>query len=74
MLDEQLATDALAAGKELAGLETAVSQLEAMASLPMSLHIDGLVETLRLGDRMRLHVPDQRPWLHLEGCLSGKAF
>ncbi|MBO6717243.1 MAG: TraB/GumN family protein [Rhizobiaceae bacterium] len=52
VLDEQLAADAMAAGKELAGLETAVSQLEAMASLPMSLHIDGLVETLRLGDRM----------------------
>ena len=29
---------------------------------------------LRLGDRMRLHVPDQRPWLHLEECLSGKSF
>ncbi|MGK7651769.1 MOSC domain-containing protein [Roseovarius sp. B08] len=29
---------------------------------------------LRVGDRMRLHVPDQRPWLHLEGCLSGKSF
>lgn len=29
---------------------------------------------LRIGDRMRLHVPDQRPWKHLENCLSGKAF
>jgi uncharacterized protein YbaP (TraB family) len=52
VLDQKLAEDALAAGKAIAGLETAESQLEAMASLPMSLHIAGLVETLRLGDRL----------------------
>ena len=29
-----------------------MSQLEAMASLPMDFHIKGLVETLKLGDRI----------------------
>lgn len=50
VLDIKLANDAEAAGKEIEGLETMVGQLEAMASLPMRLHIEGLVETLRLGD------------------------
>lgn len=27
---------------------------------------------LRLGDRIRLHVPDQRGWVHHESCLTGK--
>lgn len=52
VLDVRLAEQAKAAGKEIAGLETAKSQIEAMASLPMSFHIEGLVETLKLGDRM----------------------
>lgn len=52
VLDVKLAEDAKASGKALAGLETAEEQLEAMASLPMDFHIKGLVETLKLGDRM----------------------
>lgn len=52
ILDLMLAEDAQAAGKELAGLESVSDQLGAMASLPMDLHIEGLVETLRLGDRV----------------------
>lgn len=52
VLDAKLAADAQASGKALEGLETAESQLEAMASLPMELHIEGLVETLKLGDRI----------------------
>ena len=52
VLDMKLAHDAKAAGKEIGGLETAVSQLETMAGLPMSFHVDGLVETLRLGSRI----------------------
>lgn len=52
VLDMKLAQDAKAAGKQIGGLETAVSQLETMASLPMAFHIDGLVETLRLGNRI----------------------
>lgn len=52
VLDVKLAEEAKASGKALAGLETAEEQLEAMASLPMDFHIKGLVETLKLGDRM----------------------
>lgn len=52
VLDVKLAKDAEAAGKELRGLETVTDQLEAMASLPMDFHIRGLVDTLKLGDRM----------------------
>jgi uncharacterized protein len=52
VLDVKLAEDAKAAGKSIEGLETAVSQLEAMASLPMDFHVKGLVDTLKLGDRL----------------------
>lgn len=52
VLDVKLAEDAKQSGKTLAGLETAAGQLEAMASLPMDFHLKGLVETLKLGDRM----------------------
>jgi len=52
VLDVNLAKRAEAEGKELGGLETAKSQLEAMASLPLAFHMEGLVETLKLGDRM----------------------
>ena len=52
VLDAKLAEDAQAAGKEIGGLETAVSQLQAMASLPIEFHLEGLVQTLKLGDRI----------------------
>ena len=52
VLDIKLAEDAKKAGKEIDGLETIADQLGAMASLPMELHVEGLVETLKLGDRM----------------------
>ena len=52
VLDVKLADDAKAAGKSIEGLETAISQLEAMASLPMDFHVQGLVDTLKLGDRI----------------------
>lgn len=52
VLDVKLAEDAKAKGKKLEGLETAMSQLEAMASLPIAMHVKGLVDTLKLGDRM----------------------
>ncbi|MDP3899215.1 MAG: TraB/GumN family protein [Mesorhizobium sp.] len=52
VLDVRLAEQAKAAGKSIAGLETARSQIEAMASLPMEFHVKGLVDTLKLGDRM----------------------
>jgi uncharacterized protein len=52
VLDVELAQDARAAGKQVEGLETAESQLRAMASLPMAFHMKGLVDTLKLGDRV----------------------
>ena len=52
VLDVMLAEDAKASGKSLQGLETMSDQLRAMASLPMEFHVKGLVETLKLGDRM----------------------
>jgi len=52
VLDDKLATDAKAAGKELVGLETANEQLRAMASLPIDFHVRGLIDTLKLGDKV----------------------
>lgn len=51
VLDTMLAGEAKGAGKPVEGLESAIGQFEAMASLPMEFHISGLVETLKLGDR-----------------------
>lgn len=52
VLDIKLAQDAKAAGKDLEGLETVGDQLRAMASLPIAFHMKGLVDTLKMGDRM----------------------
>lgn len=52
VLDVNLAELAKAAGKDLKGLETAADQLRAMASLPMEQHVKGLIETLKLGDKI----------------------
>lgn len=52
VLDVELAERAQAGGKALAGLETIVDQLGAMASLPMEFHMRGLVDTLALGERI----------------------
>ena len=52
VLDVKLAKQAKAGGKAVEGLETIADQLRAMASLPMEFHMKGLVETLKLGDRM----------------------
>src|SRR5690606_10570644 len=51
VLDAQLAADAKGADKTIAGLETVGEQFSAMASLPMDLHIQGLVATLSLGEK-----------------------
>ena len=50
VLDIKLAEEANAAGKAVEGLETMIDQLEAMASLPIALHVQGLVDTLKLGE------------------------
>jgi uncharacterized protein YbaP (TraB family) len=52
VLDLKLAEEAKADGKALKGLETVTDQLGAMASLPMEFHLRGLVDSLKLGDRM----------------------
>lgn len=51
-LDKQIAEDAVKAGKPIAGLETLVEQLEAMADLPVDFHFKALIETIELGDKM----------------------
>jgi uncharacterized protein YbaP (TraB family) len=51
VLDAKLAEDAQAAGKKLEGLETVAEQLGAMASLPIEFHMQGLIDTLKLGDK-----------------------
>jgi uncharacterized protein YbaP (TraB family) len=51
VLDVKLAQEAKTQGKDLEGVESVADQLHAMASLPISLHMKGLVETLRLGDK-----------------------
>jgi uncharacterized protein YbaP (TraB family) len=66
VLDVVLAQDAEAAGKRLEGLETIAEQLGAMASLPMEFHIEGLIETLKLGDRID-DVIETMVALYLEG-------
>ncbi len=52
VLDVKLAQDAMASGKTVEGLETVAGQLRAMASLPLAFHMKGLVDTLKLGDRI----------------------
>ncbi|KKX27786.1 TraB/GumN family protein [Rhizobium sp. LC145] len=51
-LDKKIATDAIAAGKQVKGLETLAEQLSTMAAIPMDLHLKSLVETIKLGSRM----------------------
>lgn len=51
-LDQKIAVEAAASGKQVKGLETLVDQLQAMADLPVSFHLKSLIETLQLGDKM----------------------
>ncbi|WP_454852352.1 TraB/GumN family protein [Rhizobium binxianense] len=51
-LDQKIATDAVAEGKQVKGLETLAEQLQAMADLPVEFHLKSLIETLELGDKM----------------------
>ncbi|MCU0830002.1 MAG: TraB/GumN family protein [Rhizobiaceae bacterium] len=52
ILDIDIARRAAAAGKPVEGLETIEEQISAMASLPIEDHVRGLVEAMRIGDRM----------------------
>ena len=49
-LDIDLARSARDAGRDVRGLESAVEQMEAMASVPMDVHVDALVGSAMLGD------------------------
>ncbi len=51
-LDMKLAKDALSEGKQLVGLETLLEQVTAISELPMSFHIQSLIDMLQLGDKM----------------------
>lgn len=51
-LDMKLAKDALNDGKKLVGLETLLEQITAMSELPMSFHVQSLIQMLDLGNRM----------------------
>lgn len=51
-LDKHIAEDAIKAGKKVVGLETLAEQLQAMADLPVEFHLQALIETLELGDKM----------------------
>lgn len=52
-LDQKLAKDALAEGKTLKGLETLIEQISALDSLPIEPQIQGLVQTVALGDTLQ---------------------
>ncbi|MCO6180310.1 TraB/GumN family protein [Ciceribacter sp. RN22] len=51
-LDKHIAEEAVKAGKPVVGLETFAEQLEAVSSLPVDFHLQALIETVALGDRM----------------------
>lgn len=51
-LDIKLAQEAQTNGKKLVGLETIAEQLDAMASLPMELHVKGLLDSLSFGNKL----------------------
>jgi len=51
-LDKHIAEEAVKAGKPVVGLETFAEQLEAVSSLPVDFHLQALIETLALGDKM----------------------
>jgi uncharacterized protein YbaP (TraB family) len=51
-LDQKIATDAVAEGKQVKGLETLSEQLQAMAELPTEFHMKSLIETLELGSKV----------------------
>lgn len=50
ILDIKLGKQAEISGKNIGGLETIIEQFDAMASLPMKNHIQGLVEAASMGD------------------------
>ncbi|WP_183647484.1 TraB/GumN family protein [Brucella daejeonensis] len=51
-LDERLARDAQAEGRNVRGLESAAEQLTAMNRMPLDFHIRNLIATVEYGDRI----------------------
>ncbi|MBB4568160.1 hypothetical protein GGE67_003882 [Rhizobium leucaenae] len=51
-LDQKLAGDAAASGRQVKGLETLAEQAKAMSDLPIQLHLKSLIQTLELGDEI----------------------
>jgi uncharacterized protein YbaP (TraB family) len=70
VLDAMLARTAKAQGKTVEGLESAMEQFRAMASLPQALNLRGLVETLKLGDRVN-DISETMLSLYLKGEIGG---
>lgn len=68
-LDQKIATDAVAEGKEVKGLETLAEQIQAMADLPVEFHMKSLIETLELGDKMN-DVVETMTDLYLSGDIG----
>jgi uncharacterized protein len=69
LLDLKLGKDAQAAGRPVAALETIIEQFEAIASVPMDLHVKGLVEAATLGDLM-LDVRETMVSLYVSGDIA----
>jgi uncharacterized protein YbaP (TraB family) len=68
-LDQKIATDAIASGKQVKGLETLSEQLQAMAELPTEFHLKSLIETLALGSKMN-DVVETMTDLYLSGDIG----
>ncbi|MBB3542686.1 MULTISPECIES: TraB/GumN family protein [unclassified Rhizobium] len=68
-LDQKIAADAAAAGKQVKGLETLAEQLQAMAELPTEFHLKSLIETLALGSKMN-DVVETMTDLYLSGDIG----
>jgi uncharacterized protein len=68
-LDQRIAVEAAAAGKQVKGLETLADQLQAMADLPVEFHLKSLIETLALGDKMQ-DVVETMTDLYLDGNIG----
>jgi uncharacterized protein YbaP (TraB family) len=69
VLDAKLAKEGAAQGKAVEGLESAIEQFRAMASLPQEMNLRGLVETLKLGDKVN-DVAETMLALYLQGDIG----
>ncbi|MBP1852242.1 TraB/GumN family protein [Rhizobium halophytocola] len=68
-LDKAIAQKALANGKQVTGLETLVEQLTALSELPVEFHVQSLLQTLAIGDRMN-DIMETMTALYLSGDIG----